>query len=117
MNVSIARPSTSVSTPLMNDLTVRPVSRSTGSQNSRTIAYWKNVRVSRSRWCFAERGEVALSGRERVFEHGGQKVVAAPVCAHAVGSAPELVLVEADHLVGDGGQRADSTPAVASLNL
>src|SRR4051794_33217306 len=40
-----------VSMPLMKARTLRPVSRSTGSQNSRTVAYWKNMRVSRRRSC------------------------------------------------------------------
>src|SRR5215207_3226502 len=49
--VSMERPSTSVSMELRNARTLRPVIRSTGSQNSVTVAYWKNMRVSRSRWC------------------------------------------------------------------
>src|SRR3954454_2098596 len=35
----------------MNALTLRPVIASIGVQISRTLAYWKNSRASRSRWC------------------------------------------------------------------
>src|SRR4051794_38460670 len=36
---------------LMNARTLRPVILSMGSQNSCSEAYWKNIRVSRRRWC------------------------------------------------------------------
>jgi len=64
---------------------------------------------------FAEGGEVALGGRERLLKDAGEDVVAAPVGAHAGGAAPELVFVEEDHLVGDGGEGAHSAVAVAAL--
>src|SRR3954454_16403747 len=40
-NASMDSPSTSVSVLLRNDRTLRPVICSIGSQNSRTVAYWK----------------------------------------------------------------------------
>src|SRR3954454_14656652 len=61
--------------------------------------------------------EVALSGRQRLLEHRRDDIVAAPVGAHAVGPAPELILVQADHLVGDGGQGPDPAVAVATLGF
>jgi hypothetical protein len=47
---------------LRNERTLRPVMRSTGSQNSRTVAYWKNIRMSRRRWCWPIRTMLRSTG-------------------------------------------------------
>jgi hypothetical protein len=61
------RPSTSVSVALRNDRTLRPVSRSTGSQNWRTVEYWTDIRLSRRALVLAGFDHVALRLRERVL--------------------------------------------------
>src|SRR3954453_24233887 len=51
MKSSETMPPAPVSIALMNARTLRPVILSMGSQNSCSEAYWKNIRVSRRRWC------------------------------------------------------------------
>ena len=53
-----------------------------------------------------EVGERALHGRECVLHDRDDDVRAGPVGARPRRPAPELLLVEADHLVGDGGDDA-----------
>ena len=90
-------PATSVSMPLRNERTLRPVMRSTGSQNSSTVAYWKNIRVSRTRWCSPSRVRLRSAGvsvSSSTRDHRRD-----PPSRYAPGgTAPELLLVEPDHL-------------------
>src|SRR5829696_7861841 len=86
--------------------TLRPVICSTGSQNSRTVAYWKNVRVSRRRWCspiftrFRSAG-VSVSSSTQMSVSGPAQ------CVRLGRAAAELLLVEADHRLRDLHQNAD----------
>jgi hypothetical protein len=41
--------------PLANARTRRPVIRSTAPTSSRSLACWKNILMSRSRWCSPSR--------------------------------------------------------------
>src|SRR5215211_7744117 len=66
--------------------------RSTGSQNSRTVAYWKAMRVSRSRWCSPiltrlRSAGVSVSSKKQVRALGPHQCVRA-----AVGPRPNCVL-------------------------
>src|SRR5829696_10588198 len=92
MKVSTASPSTFVSMLLWKERTVRPVMRSTGSQNSRTVAYWKKTRVSRRRWCSPSlmrlrSAGVSVSSKKQVKALGPHQCVRA-----AVGPRPNWVL-------------------------
>src|SRR4051794_21312460 len=106
MNISVESPSTSVSMPLMNERTLRPVICSIGAQNSRTVAYSKEHAHVPQALVLAHLDQVALGGRERVLEDDRQGVATGPVRARLRRPATELLLVDPDHRVRDLRQDA-----------
>ncbi len=84
--------------PLTNAITLRPVTRSAASRKSPSRACWKNMRVSRRRWCSPIATmdcSAGVSVRSRL-----QMTCPGPrVRPGASGAAAEQLLVEPNHLV------------------
>ena len=94
-----------MSMPLMKARTLRPVSRSTGSQNASIIGVLEEQAQIAQLLMLAEPPQVALGRGEGLLERDDEHVGAGPVRAGLRGPAPKVLLVDAHHLVGDRAER------------
>ncbi len=96
--------------PLKNERTLRPVIRSTGSQNCLTVAYWNNICMRRKMpTCPRYPLHLVLIGLSVPSKYADKRARPRPICARQLGSAPENLLAEQPHhRVGHRHQRGDA---------